>query len=368
MVGRSNSSVLICLATSLVLWSTGCSSESAKKKEDVDLPAWLTETPAATPHSDTQLASYNSAAKLGLNLKTGDQFPLRKVVQQELLQNTLNGEPMRNFSQLELMLAIRVTEKRENRTKLTVKYNRVRYKHDIADEHVEFDSNDPGQISHVGAIAYRDMVNDGFSFWIGEDNQISEVEGLSEFIERCLRNVPPDQRDDVILGVEAGSGESGIANFVDNTIGLLPYGHQTSLGDSWERQQQLTRPVPMYVTNIYTLKDLTPSTAVIDIRGTINSSAAIGTSIGKANTDNGVSVTVNGGSTIGSCTIYRDTGLPKESRVDRTVNMTIQMANSFSFQQTKRVTTTIESFPSSSPVRENQNMIRQVSGEQIEQR
>jgi hypothetical protein len=97
----------------------------------------------------------------------------------------------------------------------------------------------------------------------------------------------------------------------------------------------------MHVSNLYTLKELTDQCAVVDIRGSI----APSTSLNAADNGQGVRVTVNGGSTLGSCTIFRDTGLPKESRVERIVEMTATTANAIQFRQTKRVTTTIESFP-----------------------
>jgi len=331
----------------LVVWgclcAQSCNSRKNSETPEMELPAWLTEERVTSQsESPDQPANDSSSAEFRLNLTPGDQFPLRKIVQQELVQGDVSGAPTRNFSQLELMMAITVLDKQMERTKLGVRYSRVKYMHDIADEHVEFDSAVPETSHFVGVQAYRDMVNDGFAFWIGTDNQIVEVEGLAEFVNRCLRNIPAEKRQDVVLGIEAGSGESGIANFVDNTIGLLPYGKRTSLGDSWERQQQIGRPVPMHISNTYTLKELTHGLAVIDIRGSISPSTNLNPAQGK----NSVNVTVNGGSTLGSCTIFRETGLPKESRVDRIVEMTVVMDNSISFRQTKRVTTQVESFPS----------------------
>jgi len=348
----------------MVVAVSGCGQKKSNSSE-VELPAWMTDGDQAQGSSTVpvRLASASPSAYLGLNLKPGDQFPLRKVVQQELTQNSLTGTPQQNFSRLEMLLAVHVREKRDDRTHLSVRYDRIKYEHQVADEKVTFDSTTSGEHVSVGVVAYRDMINDGFSFWIGEDNQIVEVDGLSEFLSRALRNVPPDQRENVVLGMEAGSGDSGIANFVDNTIGLLPYGRKTSPGDSWERQHQITRPLQMHVNNTYTLKDLTDNMAVIDIRGTISPS----TSLRNLEAPD-VQVIVNGGSTLGSCTIYRETGLPKESRIDRVVDMTVVMSNAIQFRQSKRVTTIIESFPPASTSApkvvggERGGVIQQVSG------
>jgi hypothetical protein len=97
----------------------------------------------------------------------------------------------------------------------------------------------------------------------------------------------------------------------------------------------------MFINNKFTLKELTDQLAVIDIHGTITPSLTLKT----GGTPAGTNIVMNGGSTIGSCTIYRDTGLPKESRIDRLMDMTVTMPEHGQFHQTKRVTTLVESFP-----------------------
>lgn len=339
-----NCRVLCGLLPLVALLLCGCPNDEAANQQKVTLPAWLTSDGAASAEVPESLRDAPAAAELTVTLNPGDQFPLRKVVQQELLQDSPTAIPQRNQSRLELLLAITVQDKQEGRTKLSVRYDRVKYEHQIADERISFDSTQATGEVPVGVRAYRDMVQDGFSFWIGPDNQIVQVEGLAEFLDRCLRNVPVEQRQDVVLGIEAGSGETGIANFVDNSIGLLPFGRPTAPGESWQRQQQVSRPVPLHINNTYTLKELTDQLAVIDIRGEISPSTTLNT----LNGDNGLRVSVSGGSTTGSCTIFRDTGLPKESRVDRTIEMMVSMPNALQFRQTKRVVTTIEAYPATS--------------------
>ncbi|WP_437206107.1 DUF6263 family protein [Planctomicrobium sp. SH664] len=347
---------LLGLAALLLL--CGCSDRGRPGNKEPDLPAWLSDDTPTPGGTNSEILFANDApVSLGLALKPGDQFPLRKVVEQELQQDTVQGTPQTNRSRLELMFAITVLEQREGRTKLGVRYSRVRYSHDVAGEHVEYDSTRPTAELPLSVLAYHDMVNDGFAFWLGPDNQILEVDGLTEFLNRCLARVPEDQRQNVVLGMEAGSGETGIANFVDNSIGLLPCGTQSRPGDSWDRQQHVSRPIPMHINNRYTLKELSNNLAVIDIRGAITPS----TTVNMLDDGNGVRVLVNGGETLGSCSIYRDTGLPKESRVDRTIDMTVVLSSAISFRQRKRIMTSIESFPANNMAGGNSG-IMQTSG------
>lgn len=285
----------------------------------------------------------DTSAHLKLKLKQGDRFPLRKVVEQELIQDSQAGSTNQIATRLELLFAISVIEKVEDRTRLQVRYEQVKYQHRIGDQLTAFDSTRNASNLPVSFQAYRDMVGDGFTFWIGPENQIVSVEGFAEFISRCLRNVPEAERNQVALGIEAGSGESGIANFIDNSIGLLPYGGNYHPGDTWERPSHIGRPVPMLVQNQYTLKDLGKESATIDIRGKIIPS----TTMTSTDEQNGVRVTVKGGETLGSCTIFRETGLPQRSRVEQNIEMTVMLSGAQQFDQRKKVITTIESFPMS---------------------
>jgi hypothetical protein len=322
----------------LLLMSSGCefSSQGGGESAGPELPDWLTQEATTDPASTS-----TTSAELSLKLKVGDRFPLKKTVEQTLTQNTVSGNPGKNEARLELMFGITVEAVEADRTRLSVRYDRVRYTHHIAGEQVEYDSTYPPNPVPLHVRAYHDMIGDGFSFWLGKDNQIAEVVGFSEFVDRCLRNIPPEQRTGVMLGIEAGSGETGFANFIDHSIGLLPVGKKQTPGDSWERTNSIQRPVPMHINTTYTLQSLSPDFAVVDIRESITPSTAVAA----IDDTSGVRITVLGGESAGSCTIFRDTGLPRQSKVERTVNMQVLMSGSISFNQTKKIVTSVESFP-----------------------
>ncbi|QDU37303.1 hypothetical protein Mal4_16130 [Maioricimonas rarisocia] len=346
----------------LVTGLSGCGFFGSSEDEaEIELPEWLTEeTPAAGPDaSAVQPAAAQSAAamsavpavptappqsraRLELKLHPGDRFPLRKVVSQELTQAALNGTPQVSRSQLDLLLAITVKEVTADRTHLGITYDRVRFTQDIGGERIEYDSANPPQQIPPVLQAYHGMVRDGFSFWIGQDNRIVEIVGFQQFLERCLANVPVDRRQQVLLAMEAGTGEKGISDFIDNTIGLLPYNTETSPGDTWRRPRRISRPVPMELNTNYTLTELNDQFAVVQIEGTIAPSTTLGHG---ADTNPNVRITVKGGSATGQCTLFRDTGLPRESRVTRTVDMKVTMASGIEFDQHKRTETVIEAYP-----------------------
>lgn len=344
------------LMTCLLALLAGCADQ--QEEAEVQLPDWLSETESATTAESSGATDEPSATPVPVRtgelpasaagtrsdaaapLQPGDRFPLRKVVEQELAQPSLNGNPQISRSRMELLLTITVADVREGHTLMQVKYDRVHYSHDVAGERVEYDSARPSQNIPPAVLAYHGMVGDGFGFWLGPGNQIAQVVGFREFVDRCMTNVPAEQRQQALLAIEASAGQQGVADFVDSTIGLLPSDDEQLSGGRWEETQHITQPVPMQINTVYTLTEMNDSTAEVMIGGTIVASTALGAS--DPQNSQQVQITVNGGSTSGHCTIDRHSGLPRHSQLERVVDMTVQMDGSLEFAQQKRTLTTVE--------------------------
>ena len=346
--------LLLLLALTFALPSVGCTKTSDEGANvAAELPDWLNEedgrpTRKKRSRSDSQ-EEYDSAAendrpkserpgKLELKLNPGDRFPLTKTVDVELAQVALKGTPEISRRRLEMMLLIEVAEKKTNRTRLQVRYERVKYSRDVAGEKLEYDSRTPPAEVPFAVRMYHDMVHDGFSFWLNEENQIVESEDFKGFLNRCLRNIPEDRRQQAVIEAE-GNGENGITDFIDNSIALLPFGYRKA-GDSWDKTRNVSRPIPMVIRNTYRLEELNAETALISISGKVGSSTTTSDSL----SPNNFRVTVTGGHTNGECTVFRDTGLPRSSHLETLVDMLVQ-AQGTEFRQQQKTVTTIESYP-----------------------
>jgi hypothetical protein len=97
----------------------------------------------------------------------------------------------------------------------------------------------------------------------------------------------------------------------------------------------------MQMNTTYTLSELNDSTAVIDIQGEYLPS----TTFSDSASPEGVRVVVQSGSARGSCSIFRDSGLPKESTVVEQIQMVVQQSGAIEFPQQLVRRTTIESYP-----------------------
>ncbi|MCA9052351.1 MAG: hypothetical protein KDA75_00875 [Planctomycetaceae bacterium] len=320
------------LVTLFVL--AGCGLGGNEQPAEPEIPDWVS-TDAAKPSEPS--------SQLALHLRAGDRFPLRKVIEKEVVQEAPGSAPQVHRLRIELTLGMTVDEVRDGKTRFRVKYDRVKYVHHLPDEVIEYDSAAPPANLPLSIRAWHTMVGDGFAFWVGRDNQIADVEGFEDFLKRCLSSIPPDRRDEVLMSIESSSGENGVADFVDNAIGLLPYGEIKSAGQSWERTRHIGRPVPMVLDNTYTLKELNDQRAVVQINGKITPSTTL---MDTPREDmKKVRMTVRSGDTWGECTLFRDTGLPERSRVEHQILMTVHMTGGREFEQRVRGATTIEAFP-----------------------
>jgi len=287
---------------------------------------------------------------LSFSLKVGDRFPLLKTIEQTLVQESSVG-PVTSRSNLTLMFAITVDEEDVGRRKLGVRYQRVKYKQEILGEVVEYDSQANPEYVPDRLQIYHGLAGNSFSFWIGADNRIIEVIAFDDFLKRCVRHAPPHRRQELLTRIVATQEDEGFANFVDESIGLLPYdpqatGRETAvkLHQQWEKTRTIMRPLPMEMRTGYTLSSLNRDRAGIMILGTIEpiQASRLGP-IQQASVKQ--SISLKKGEITGSCMIDRASGLPLTSRVQRQMEMTVEVPGRRPFEQRKTIVTTIESFP-----------------------
>jgi hypothetical protein len=290
----------------------------------------------------------SAEGELELKLKQGDRFPLKKRTEQVLTQGDGLGGMLVNRSIVEMLLSLVVEEVRDGSKHLSVRYHKVHYAHNIAGRQVEYNSEKNEPVPNE-ALLYAGLKDNGFSFWIGPDNRVTELVGFQDFLQRCLQNVPPAYRDSVMRQLEGTHSDDGLANFVDDGIGLLPYSDDprhpavaVRVGSAWELKPRRTEgPIPMNVTTRCVLKSLTETSAEIGLFGNIvGSSAPVVVREGPRE----MRILFKSGRCMGTCTVDRRTGLPTQSEVNRVLEMTVQLPDGKEIPQRKEVLTSITSF------------------------
>ncbi len=338
---------------------TGCDKlpfGSSAGSEDVDEFAEFDEASADEAsnleHADGKVAAdepqYTAeAGDFALHLQVGARFPMIKTVEQRLTQQLGTG-PVVGQTRLELRMSLLVEEQRQDARRLSVRYHRVRYLQDLGGEQVAYDSDNPPILVHPAALAYSGLKDNTFSFWLGADNRVIELIGFEEFLRRCTANVPLDQRNAVLQRLNSLRSEDGIASFVDDSIGLLPNpqdpqvsGKSLQVGSSWELRSS-TNATGSSATRCM-LKSLTPEIAEIAIVGTIDPSNFV-------DDVRQLKLTVRAGQCSGTCVVDRQTGMPRQSRIDRVVDMVATLADGTEIPQRKEVVTTVVAYLDQTPV------------------
>ena len=311
-------------------------------------------SPDTSPRSDSLVPTtpvVHSAAseQLQLKLQIGDRFPLVKTIRQNLVQTSV-AFPANATSELEMHMLIQVDDVNANGILMNVRYTRITYSHEVSGQSVAFDSETHQGDVPAAILPYAGMVNNGFSFWLGRDNRIQQVVGYREFLQRCVQHVPAERRESLLTEVSARFGDDGVANFIDDSVGLLPYNQnvaaddatRVSVGDVWYRERRLQASTPVTMKSTCRLLSLDESTAEIDITGQIaNGEFYEVSSTGQTR------VQVRSGRSMGSCVIDRATGLPLNLNRSRHLNLIVTAADGQVFEQEKRIETTIQTYPNS---------------------
>ena len=343
---------LFALAGLLLVGLPGCNYfQGSKADVDVDL-ADLDEDGEGDELDEgdaKKSGAVPTAAELELKLKAGDRFPLTKRVEQRLTQ-AVGREVSVYRSLAEMLLSLSVEEVRDGHKRLSVRYHRVRYSHDIAGKKVEYSSDaSPQQPVPPEALAYAGLNENGFSFWIGPDNKVEQLIGFAEFLQRCVKDVPSHLRSSVLQQLEGVHSEHDLANFVDDGIGLLPYSNDPTspavavkLGQSWDLKPRRTEgPIPVQINTRCVLEGLTDTTAEISLVGNVLGDK-VPTVVRDA--DREMRVFVRGGHCHGTCKIDRRTGLPTNSQMNRYLEMSVQLADGSEIMQRKETLTSVSAF------------------------
>lgn len=273
---------------------------------------------------------------LSLRLNFGDRFSLVKTVQQTLTQKSA-AWPTVASSTLDLHMNLEVQQVRSDASLLRVTYTRIRYQHDINGQQQAYDSaTTPLANTPTELAVYAGMVNNGFSFWLGADNTIRELVGYNAFLQRCVASLPVEQQAAILAGVSDRFGTQGVAGFVDDSIGILPYRNGTSsvaVGDIWTRDRTVSMPVPVQIKSTCQLVASTSSTATIQVTETL-------TPAGPAA---GATVAVSSGRSMATCQVDRASGMPVDVNRTTFVQLQVMTATGESVAQEKQITTRVQS-------------------------
>ena len=303
--------------------------------------------------SDTQptfSARTPSSFEKHVVLKVGDRFPFLKTMEHQLTQideGVTQVSSSRTDIHFSLIVEIVATD---GRKRLLVEFQNVQHEQSLLNQRITYSSDKPNVPVPTAALLYAGLVNNGFSFWIGSDNQVLEIVDYPDFLRRCLRNVPQADVGPLQQQLDQIDPAGAVGSFVDESLGLFAAyqgrnqdRREAKKGATWELEpQRFEAPVPMSIHTRCLLKEISPDDAHILLTGKIEASE-----VPSLIRDDGciLKIFVRGGHTSGSCRIHPQTGIPAQSEIQRTLDLIVEMEDGHQIQQTKDARSSLASIP-----------------------
>ncbi len=334
---------ILCISTFCLL-NSGCSYfQSASNDEDIDLSEIdepvKDEEIEAVPNEKRSDSPMRKGA-VESRFRIGEKFPFSKTVEHRLTQNDTEGTHV-SGSRAEITMSLTIEKVlADGRKQISSRYHQIRYEQNIQGNRIVYSSDQPAEQVPTEALLYSGLVNNGFSFWIGPDNKVIDVVDFHDFLQRCLRNVPHQHQAVLQRQLESAKGEGYITSFIDDSIGLLPYESNLTepdiaieTGAVWELEpQSCETPIPMVTNTRCVLNERSTDSAEVSLTGRISGSSNPFTI---QNPDGDFKVLVKGGHSSGTCRFDRRTGLPTDSRIQRSVEFVMELPDGQRIQQTK---------------------------------
>jgi len=324
----------------LLFFVCGCGSDSNEEAEVLD-ESWFTLEESAEDSSGDAAPVQTVAetetgpdAAASTTLEPGTSFPLHKVIEKTLLQQTAGTQRQRR-ERIELFYTVRVDDVRDQQTRFGVIFDRVTYESIAGNDLIRFDSRNPSIQVPEAAAVYAGMINYGFEFQANSAGQLVQVIDFESFHRRCLSRGSNGKAP----GMDATT-MSDQARYVKELIGLLPgdanlsaSANNLQVGSQWMTSRHYNEPVPMVVNGTYSLRNLTSDQATVEVNGQV-------APVGPPTQQGIMTIQVRGGRSSGSGQFDRLTGLPINSHLDHQIEMHVT-SGSHQIDQTKRVVTTI---------------------------
>jgi hypothetical protein len=347
------------LVAILILTTTGCGLFQSGKNDadaeiaeldDIDAPKANIKPVENEQVEKTPPPVVPQTGVLELKLTENEPFPLSKTVEQRLTETDSAGNVSVSQSRTDMLLSLNVDSTHpDGRKRMTVRFHRVYYEEDIRGVRSVYSSEKPGETIPRNCLLYAGLVDNSFSFFVGPNNKVAELVDFKDFLQRCLRKVPPQDVANVRQQLEATvRSEDGISTFIDDSIGLLPYsndpahpGVEVREGSHWELKRYTENPIPTFTTTTCTLNELSRNSAEIGLTGTISGPP---NPITRRSPGGEIKVLVKGGYCTGSCRLDRRTGLPTQSLVQRSLQLAMELPNGQKIEQNKETVSSVTSF------------------------
>lgn len=199
-----------------------------------------------------------------LQLKEGDTFEAVLRNSREVLQK-MTDFYVKNDQTFDIGYAFTVTSAKDGKYTIEARFTSLKIDMMGAGERLAFDSSDAEKYKGTVFYPYNKLLGKSFTFELGKDGKVKEIEGFDTLIKdlrRDFRVLPREENEVVLEEMELYFGPDKFKEDFQRYFAFLP-GKAVKKGDTWEKSLELRTEIPLNITTVYTLKDVTDDSYVI---------------------------------------------------------------------------------------------------------
>jgi hypothetical protein len=261
-----------------------------------------------------------------LNLKEGDRFIIRMVMDQQI-SSKIEGQKEDILQKIGFSYTYNVTGiDPDGNISVQIVYDWVLLEQESAYGKVEFDSSSPPEVIPPEAEGYNALLGKGFSMVMTSQGEIIEINGLNEMYSEMIDDLgitDEAERQQMEQLIHDQFGEEALKEQMGNIMMKYPEG-PVMVGDTWTQSGETSIMTTLIIETTYSLSSYEEGVAIFDAKSTITPHpdmeivdfgyAKIGYSLsgeqeGKTIVDTNTGLTLNGSMTqtlTGEMTIIMD--------------------------------------------------------------
>ena len=206
---------------------------------------------------------------LRLNLKQGDSFRFKVIVDQHIGQ-TVMGQAQTMVQKIGLGQQFDVLSATDSLYQVRVRYYWAMYEQDSPAGRIAYNSDDPPEIVHPMAIGFDAVLGRHVMMTMDPLGRVSDIDGVDAMLASIM--IRFDSLGIALPGVEESLrqqfGDEAMKIQMENIMAIYPE-EEVSIDDTWIKEVAWKAGMPRHLTNTYRLAAVEEDTVRIELASTV---------------------------------------------------------------------------------------------------
>ena len=265
--------------------------------------------------------------KLRLNLKEGDSFRFKVVVDQDIRQ-TVMGQAQDMVQQIGMGQQFDVLSAADGVYDVKLTYYWVSYLQDGPMGRVEYDSDDPPEVIPPMAIGFAALKGRHVVMKIDALGYVQDIIGIDAMLDAMVMKFdslgmtpPPEMKE----SLKQQFGDEAMKAQMENMMAIYPE-EEVGIGDTWTKEVALKSGMPMTLVNTYRLVGREAGQAQIEVESIVTPSSGDPMEVGGMTLAYAIS-----GTQQGTMVLDEANGLPVQANIAQKLSGDVTMNDSMTW-------------------------------------